>query len=123
MVSWKIDRNCSSKPHWYISFSDSCHCGSIEFDNFTHWAEINDPKTKEDFIPKTGDEIHFTDGTVWYCGEYQNYVVFFTRSFKELKDMGYFDNYLLAYEVKSVVIDAIKGGAKIVRGVGLVNPN
>jgi len=91
----------------------------------THWAEINLPgkETKENFIPKTGDEIHFTDGTIWYCGfheRFKNEVVFYLSSFEELKYMGYSNNYLLAYEVQSVVIDAIKGGAKIVRGVGLI---
>jgi hypothetical protein len=85
----------------------------------------------EDGVPYTGDEIHFTDGTIWSCLLYSSLiispeadcVVFIPMSFKNWLDDKFVRDYYFVDEVKSLLKDALKGGAKIVRGVGLAKDN
>jgi hypothetical protein len=83
----------------------------------------------EDGVPYTGDEIHFTDGTIWsvllFSDLYplltmeENTVIFVPMSFEQGKEQGYVKDYYFSNDVKGVLKDALKGGAKIVRGVGV----
>jgi hypothetical protein len=87
----------------------------------------------EEGVPYTGDEIHFTDGTIWsvvlFSDLYplltmeENTVIFVPMSFEQMKEQGYVKDYYFSNDVKGVLKDALKGGAKIVRGVGLANDN
>ena len=85
----------------------------------------------EDGVPYTGDEIHFTDGTIWSCLLYSSLiispeadcVVFIPMSFKNWLDDKFVRDYYFVDEVKSLLKDALNGGAKIVRGVGLAKDN
>ena len=79
--------------------------------------------TNVDVIPYTGDEIHFTDGTIWSCtnmgwGDLSE-VVFAPMSFEQIKEEGFVQDYFFPETVKPVIIDAFKGGAKLVKGVAL----
>ena len=68
----------------------------------------------------TGDEIHFTDGTIWSCtfrSSYEDMVVFVACGFKDISN--YCGEIFWPEDVKPLIIDAIHGGAKIVKGVGL----
>ena len=86
----------------------------------------------EEGVPYTGDEIHFTDGTIWSCllwsqlrmiSDDQDCVIFIPISFQQwLAQEPVYNEYFSA-EVGSLIKDALKGGAKIVRGVGLANDN
>jgi hypothetical protein len=75
----------------------------------------------------TGDEIHFTDGSIWCCNLLQwtesdpGYVIFCPCSFEEIRQGNQPDKYYFPSELKSLLIDAVKGGAKIEQGVGLVS--
>lgn len=85
----------------------------------------------EDGVPYTGDEIHFTDGTIWSCLLYssliilpeEDCVVFIPMSFKNWLDDEFVRHFYFVDEVKPLLKDALKGGAKIVRGVGLAKDN
>jgi hypothetical protein len=91
--------------------------------NFTRVFEY------EEGVPYTGDEIHFTDGTIWsvvlFSDLYplltmeENTVIFVPMSFEQGKEQGYVKDYYFSNDVKGVLKDALKGGAKIVRGVGV----
>jgi len=86
----------------------------------------------EDGVPYTGDEIHFTDGAIWSCLLYsslryispeEDCVVFIPISFKRWLDGEFVSHPYFLDEVNSLLKDALKGGAKIVRGVGLAKDN
>ena len=77
---------------------------------------------------ETGDEIHLTSGEVWSCvfstcGPIDLGVHFVKGSFAEAREHGDFVanscEKLYAPSVKDLIIDAVKGGAKIHKGVGL----
>lgn len=82
----------------------------------------------EEGVPCTGDEIHFTDGTIWsvllFSDLYplltmeENTVIFVRMSFEQMREQGR-GEYCFLNDVKGVLKDALKGGAKIVRGVGV----
>ena len=95
---------------------------------------VEDLKSEEykDGVPYTGDEIHFTDGTIWSClllsslrpiSRKADCVVFIPMSFKNWLDGEFVSHPYFVDEVKSLLKDALKGGAKIVRGVGLAKDN
>jgi len=68
----------------------------------------------------TGDEIHFTDGTVWSCtflSRFEGVVVFVACAFKDIPQYCVRD--FFPDDVKPLILDAIKGGAKILKGVGI----
>ena len=72
----------------------------------------------------TGDEIHFTDGAIWSCtlrgwSESTNMVVFVPMSFEQLQNDGWCKDYFFPDDIKSILYDAINGGAKIIKSVGL----
>jgi len=74
----------------------------------------------------TGDEIHFTDGTIWSCTSMgwsgsEELVAFVPMSFKQIQDGEWCKDYFFPGDLKCVVFDAVKGGAKIIKGVGLKN--
>jgi hypothetical protein len=86
----------------------------------------------EDGVPYTGDEIHFTDGAIWSCLPWsslipispdEDCVVFIPISFKRWLDGEFVSDPYFVDEVKPLLKDALKGGAKIVRGVGLAKDN
>lgn len=86
----------------------------------------------EDGVPCTGDEIHFTDGTIWSClwwsslipiSPEEDCVVFISISFKRWLDGEFVSDPYFVDEVRPLLKDALKGGAKIVRGVGLAKDN
>jgi hypothetical protein len=86
----------------------------------------------EDGVPYTGDEIHFTDGTIWSCLWWSSLrpispeadcVVFIPMSFKNWLNDEFVSDPYFADEVRPLLTDALKGGAKIVRGVGLAKDN
>jgi len=70
----------------------------------------------------TGDEIHFTDGTIWSCTSMgwsgsEELVVFVPMSFKKLADNdGWCQHTFFPEDVKSLLFDAVKGGAQIIKG-------
>ena len=82
----------------------------------------------EEGVPYTGDEIHFTDGTIWSVLSFsdlhplltmvENTVIFVPMSFEQIRKQGR-GEYCFLNDVKGVLKDALKGGAKIVRGVGV----
>ena len=85
----------------------------------------------EEGVPCTGDEIHFTDGTIWSVLLFSDLYPFFTMegdekevilipvSFEQMRERGFVKDYYFINDMKGVLIDALKGGAKIVRGVGV----
>lgn len=83
----------------------------------------------EDGVPCTGDEIHFTNGAIWslllFTDLYplftmeENTVIFVPMSFEQMREQGFVKDYYFINDMKGVLIDALKGGAKIVRGVGV----
>ncbi len=109
-----------------------------EFDKACEKAleKISRPDESEEFeyeegVPCTGDEIHFTDGTIWSLllfsdlyplltmegGEKE--VILIPLSFEQMKEQGFVKDYYFLNDVEGVLKDALKGGAKIVRGVGV----
>lgn len=103
-----------------LSFVDEVmHTPSL---NFTREIEY------EEGVPYTGDEIHFTDGTIWSVLSFsdlyplltmeENAVIFVPMSFEQMRKQGR-GEYCFLNDVKGVLKDALKGGAKIVRGVGV----
>lgn len=74
----------------------------------------------------TGDEVHFTDGSIWCCNllswtkDDKGYVVFCPCSFQDLREGKEHPKYYFPSELKSLLVDAVKGGAKIIQGVGLI---
>ena len=80
-------------------------------------------------VPYTGDEIHFTDGTIWSLLLFSDLypllsmeskeVIFVPMSFEQMREQGFVKDYFFISDVKGVLKDALKGGAKIVRGVGV----
>lgn len=106
-----------------LSFVDEVmHTPSL---NFTREIEY------EEGVPYTGDEIHFTNGTIWSLllfsdlyplltmegGEKE--VILIPLSFEQMKEQGFVKDYYFLNDVEGVLKDALKGGAKIVRGVGV----
>lgn len=106
-----------------LSFVDEVmHTPSL---NFTREFEY------EAGVPYTGDEIHFTNGTIWSLllfsdlyplltmegGEKE--VILIPLSFEQMKEQGFVKDYYFLNDVEGVLKDALKGGAKIVRGVGV----
>ena len=93
--------------------------------NFTRNFEFE----YEEDASYTGDEIHFTDGTIWSVVLFsdlwplltmeENTVIFVPMSFEQMREQGFVKDYFFISDVKGVLEDALKGGAKIVRGVGL----
>ena len=83
----------------------------------------------EEGVPCTGDEIHFTDGTIWSVLLFSDLypllsmeskeVIFVPMSFEQMREQGFVKDYYFVSDVKGVLKDALKGGAKIVRGVGV----
>ena len=83
----------------------------------------------EEGVPCTGDEIHFTDGTIWSVLLFSDLypllsmeskeVIFVPMSFEQMREQGFVKDYYFINDMKGVLIDALKGGAKIVRGVGV----
>ena len=83
----------------------------------------------EEGVPCTGDEIHFTDGTIWSLLLFSDLypllsmeskeVIFVPMSFEQMREQGFVKDYFFISDVEGVLKDALKGGAKIVRGVGL----
>lgn len=83
----------------------------------------------EEGVPCTGDEIHFTDGTIWSVLLFSDLypllsmeskeVIFVPMSFEQMREQGFVKDYYFSNDVKGVLKDALKGGAKIVRGVGV----
>lgn len=85
----------------------------------------------EEGVPCTGDEIHFTDGTIWSVLLFSDLYPFFTMegdekevifvpmSFEQMREQGFVKDYFFISDVEGVLKDALKGGAKIVRGVGV----
>ena len=83
----------------------------------------------EEGVPCTGDEIHFTDGTIWSVLLFSDLypllsmeskeVIFVPMSFEQMREQGFVKDYFFISDVKGVLKDALKGGAKIVRGVGV----
>jgi len=68
----------------------------------------------------TGDQIQFTDGTIWTCalrgwGGDTDMVVFAPMSLKQLEEDGWCKDYFFPDDVKSILRDAIKGGAQIIK--------
>lgn len=68
----------------------------------------------------TGDQIQFTDGTIWTCtlrgwGGDTDMVVFVPMSLKQLEEDGWCKDYFFPDDVKSILRDAIKGGAQIIK--------
>ena len=103
-----------------LSFVDEVmHTPSL---NFTREIEY------EEGVPYTGDEIHFTDGTIWSVLSFsdlhplltmvENTVIFVPMSFEQIRKQGR-GEYCFLNNVKGVLKDALKGGAKIVRGAGV----
>ncbi len=103
-----------------LSFVDEVmHTPSL---NFTREIEY------EEGVPYTGDEIHFTDGTIWSVLTFSDLyplltmkkikVIFVPMSFEQIRKQGR-GEYCFLNDVKGVLKDALKGGAKIVRGVGV----
>lgn len=76
----------------------------------------------------TGDEIHFTDGTIWCC-TFQRWfeddpnaiVVLVPKSFAQLKEDEWSQHTYFPSDFKSLLIDAVKGGASVKKGVGLAH--
>jgi len=67
-----------------------------------------------------GDQIQFTDGTIWTCalrgwGGDTDMVVFVPMSLKQLEEDGWCKDYFFPDDVKSILRDAIKGGAQIIK--------
>ena len=104
-----------------LSFVDEVmHTPSL---NFTREIEY------EEGVPCTGDEIHFTDGTIWSLLLFSDLypllsmeskeVIFVPMSFEQMREQGFVKDYFFISDVKGVLKDALKGGAKIVRGVGV----
>lgn len=99
--------------------------------------KITRPEESEEFeyeegVPYTGDEIHFTDGTIWSLLLFSDLypllssmeskeVIFVPMSFEQMREQGFVKDYYFPNDVKGVLKDALKGGAKIVRGVGVKN--
>lgn len=96
--------------------------------------KISRPDESEEFeyeagVPYTGDEIHFTNGTIWslllFSDLYplltmeENTVIFVPMSFEQMREKGFVKDYYFLNDVEGVLKDALKGGAKIVRGVGV----
>ena len=96
--------------------------------------KITRPDESEEFeyeegVPCTGDEIHFTDGTIWSLLLFSDLypllsmeskeVIFVPMSFEQMREQGFVKDYFFISDVKGVLKDALKGGAKIVRGVGV----
>jgi hypothetical protein len=98
--------------------------------------KISRPDESEEFqyeegVPYTGDEIHFTNGTIWSLllfsdlyplltmegGEKE--VILIPMSFEQMREQGFVKDYYFLNDVEGVLKDALKGGAKIVRGVGV----
>ena len=83
----------------------------------------------EEGVPCTGDEIHFTDGTIWSVLLFSDLypllsmeskeVIFVPMSFEQMREQGFVKDYFFISDVEGVLKDALKGGAKIVRGVGV----
>jgi hypothetical protein len=46
-------------------------------------------------------------------------VIFVPMSFEQMREQGFVKDYYFVSDVKGVLKDALKGGAKIVRGVGV----
>lgn len=107
-----------------------------EFDKACEKAleKISRPDESEEFeyeegVPCTGDEIHFTDGTIWSLLLFSDLypllsmeskeVIFVPMSFEQMREQGFVKDYYFINDMKGVLIDALKGGAKIVRGVGV----
>lgn len=79
----------------------------------------------------TGDEIHFTDGTIWslllFSDLYPDFtmegdeeeIILIPKSFEQMKEQPLVKDYYFWNDVQGVLKDALNGGAKIVRGVGL----
>ncbi len=97
----------------------------------TLFSVVNDIEY-EDGVPYTGDEIHFTDGTIWSCLWWSSLrpispeadcVVFIPMSFKNWLNDEFVSDPYFADEVRPLLTDALKGGAKIVRGVGSAKDN
>ena len=114
--------------------------GLVDKDDEFHEAcekaleKITRPDESEEFeyeagVPYTGDEIHFTDGTIWslllFSDLYplltmeENTVIFVPMSFEQMREKGFVKDYYFLNDVEGVLKDALKGGAKIVRGVGV----
>jgi hypothetical protein len=102
-----------------------------EVESILNELGVEDLKSEEyeDGVPYTGDEIHFTDGTIWSCLLYSSLrpispeedkdcVVFISMSFKRWLDGEFVRHPYFVDEVRPLLKDALKGGAKIVRGVG-----
>ena len=74
----------------------------------------------------TMDEIHFTSGAIWSCVLERHtpdieFIIFIKGSFAEAEEKGFSwrsDERIDAETVKDIILDALKGGAKIVKGVG-----
>ena len=98
--------------------------------------KISRPDESEEFeyeegVPCTGDEIHFTDGTIWSVLLFSDLYPFFTMegdekevilipmSFEQMKEQGFVKDYYFVNDVKGVLKDALKGGAKTVTGAGV----
>ncbi len=84
----------------------------------------------EEGVPYTGDEIHFTNGTIWSVLLFSNLyelltmeedtVIFVPMSFRKMREQdGFVKDYYFVSDVEGVLKDALKGGAKIVRRVGV----
>lgn len=77
----------------------------------------------------TGDEIHLTNGDIWSCvprqmGSTDLGVWFINQSFESAREDGEFSivgvELIPASVMRGLLHDAVMGGAKIVKGVGLV---
>lgn len=77
----------------------------------------------------TGDEIHLTNGDIWSCiprkmGSTDLGIWFVNQSFESAREDGEFSivgvEMIPASVMKGLLHDAVLGGAKIVKGAGLV---
>lgn len=130
MLGWNLGDTIFLEYSWGLVDKED------EFDKACEKAleKISRPDESEEFqyeegVPYTGDEIHFTDGTIWSLLLFSDLyplltmeskeVIFVPMSFEQMREQGFVKDYYFVSDVKGVLKDALKGGAKIVRGVGV----
>ncbi len=130
LLGWNLGDTIYLKYSWGLYDQED----EFEKDCESVLEKISRPDESEEFeyeegVPCTGDEIHFTDGTIWSLLLFSDLypllsmeskeVIFVPMSFEQMRERGFVKDYYFINDMKGVLIDALKGGAKIVRGVGV----
>ncbi len=130
LLGWNLGDTIYLKYSWGLYDQED----EFEKDCESVLEKISRPDESEEFeyeegVPCTGDEIHFTDGTIWSLLLFSDLypllsmeskeVIFVPMSFEQMREQGFVKDYFFISDVKGVLKDALKGGAKIVRGVGV----